>query len=76
VLRPGERLRLDLNREPARGALLHLLDADQRVIALLHIDDHDAQGSVASVARVIDPGALVSTRLQVSGARTSADGTP
>lgn len=76
VLRPGERLRLDLNREPARGALLHLLDADQRIIALLHIDDHDAQGSVASVARVIDAAATVSTRLQVSGAGTFPDGTP
>lgn len=76
ALRPGERLRLDLNREPARGALLHLLDPEQRVIALLHIDDHDAQGSVASVARVIDAAAMVSTRLQVSGAGTSPDGTP
>lgn len=71
--RLGEALRLTLNREAAPGTLLQLFDASQRVIATLRVDDHDDQGTVASVASILDPevernpGAVLSTALRISG---------
>ncbi|MBP0622467.1 hypothetical protein [Cupriavidus consociatus] len=53
--RIGEALRLTLNREAAPGTLLQLFDAGQRVIATLRVDDHDEQGTIASVASILDP---------------------
>ena len=71
--RLGEALRLTLNREAAPGTLLQLFDDDQRVIATLRVDDHDDQGTVASVATILDPevernpGAVLNTALRISG---------
>lgn len=71
--RLGEALRLTLNREAAPGTLLQLFDASQRVIATLRVDDHDDQGTVASVAAILDPavernpGAVLNTALRISG---------
>lgn len=71
--RPGDALRLTLNREAAPGTLLQLLDDRQRVIATLRVEDHDGQGTVASIASILDPllerepGAILSTALRVSG---------
>lgn len=71
--RLGEALRLTLNREAAPGTLLQLFDDSQRVIATLRVDDHDDQGTVASVATILDPevernpGAVLNTALRVSG---------
>ncbi|MCC4113732.1 hypothetical protein LLG90_00035 [Aromatoleum toluclasticum] len=71
--RIGEALRLTLNREAAPGTLLQLFDDSQRVIATLRVDDHDDQGTVASVATILDPevernpGAVLNTALRISG---------
>jgi hypothetical protein len=71
--RIGEALRLTLNREAAPGTLLQLFDDSQRVIATLRVDDHDDQGTVASVASILDPevernpGAVLNTALRISG---------
>ncbi|MCK9986912.1 MAG: hypothetical protein AzoDbin1_03384 [Azoarcus sp.] len=71
--RIGEALRLTLNREAAPGTLLQLFDDGQRVIATLRVDDHDDQGTVASVASILDPevernpGAMLNTALRISG---------
>jgi len=71
--RLGEALRLKLDREAAPGTLLQLFDDDQRVIATLRVDDHDDQGTVASVAAILDPelernpGAVLATGLHISG---------
>lgn len=71
--RIGEALRLTLNREAAPGTLLQLFDDSQRVIATLRVDDHDDQGTVASVASILDPevernpAAVLNTALQISG---------
>lgn len=71
--RLGEALRLRLDREAAPGTLLQLFDDDQRVIATLRVDDHDDQGTVASVASILDPelernpGAVLATGLRISG---------
>ena len=64
---PGLLMRLQLNREPLPGAMLQLFDAQQRVIALLRVDDHDEGGSVASITAVYDSTAPLTTALQVSG---------
>ena len=63
----GEILRLKLNREAAPGALLALMDPDQRVVGTLRVDDNDDQGAVAVVTQVLDAGAAISTAWQVSG---------
>lgn len=63
----GEMLRLNLNREAAPGALLALMDPDQRVVGTLRVDDHDEQGAVAVVTQVLDAGAAISTAWQVAG---------
>ncbi|BAL26837.1 hypothetical protein [Azoarcus sp. KH32C] len=71
--RLGDALRLTLNREAAPGTLLQLFDDSQRVIATLRVDDHDDQGTVASVASILDPqlernpAAILNTALQISG---------
>lgn len=71
--RLGDALRLTLNREAAPGTLLQLFDDSQRVIATLRVDDHDGQGTVASVASILDPrlerepAAILSTALRISG---------
>lgn len=71
--RIGEALRLTLNREAAPGTLLQLFDAGQRVIATLRVDDHDEQGTVASVANIFDPqvernpAAVLNTALLITG---------
>ena len=71
--RLGEALRLKLDREAAPGTLLQLFDDDQRVIATLRVDDHDDQGTVASVAAILDPelernpGAVLAKGLHISG---------
>ena len=65
--RIGEMLRLKLNREAAPGALLTLMDPDQKVVGTLRVDDHDEQGAVAVVTQVLDASAMVSTAWQVRG---------
>jgi hypothetical protein len=64
---PGARLRLTLNREALPGTTLQLLDQAQRVLGTLRVDDHDAQGTLASVVQVLDPTASLATGLKVSG---------
>lgn len=67
--RAGELLRLDLNREPAPGNLLHLLDDQQQVIATVRVEDHDSNGTLASIASVINPNVSLSLALRVTGQR-------
>lgn len=67
--RAGELLRLDLNREPAPGNLLHLLDDRQQVVATVRVEDHDSNGTLASIATVINPNVTLSLALRVTGQR-------
>ncbi len=69
-LRAGELLRLDLNREPAPGNLLHILDEQQHVVATLRVEDHDSKGTLASIATVINPGATLNLAMRVTGLRS------
>lgn len=67
--RPGELLRLNLNREPAPGNLLQLFDDKQQVIATVRVEDHDNKGTLASIATIINPHATLTTALRVTGLR-------
>lgn len=59
----GELLRLQLNRAPKPGTLLQLLDPQQRVVALLNVDDHDDKGTVARITQLTQ---LTQTNLQIT----------
>ena len=59
----GELLRLQLNRTPRPGTLLQLLDPQQRVVALLNVDDHDNKGTVARITQLTQ---LAQTNLQIT----------
>jgi hypothetical protein len=61
----GERLRLTLNRAPAPGTKLQLLDVHQRVVALLAVEDHTEQSCQAKIVDVIRPEAQISTLFNV-----------
>lgn len=67
--RPGELLRLDLNREPAAGNMLHLMDDNQQVIATMRVEDHDSHGTLASITAIINPNATLTMALRVTGLR-------
>jgi len=65
----GEMLRLDLNREPAPGNLLQLLDEEQRVIGMLRVEDHDNNGTLASIVSITNPNVALTLLMRVSGQR-------
>lgn len=67
--RPGELLRLDLNREPAAGNILHLMDDKQQVIATVRVEDHDSNGTLASITTITNPNATLTMALRVTGLR-------
>lgn len=55
VFRPGELLRLNLNRDALPGTQLHLLDAQRQVVGMLRVDDQDKYGVVATLIQVYQP---------------------
>ena len=61
----GESLRLRLNRMPKPGTVLQLLDPQQKIIALLNIDDHDEQGTLANITHVNQKSAIINTNYRV-----------
>jgi|GEM_PF-2079445 len=73
-LRPGEALRVQLNREAAPGTRLQLLDTHSRVVGTLRVDDFDAQGALATVTAVLDPTVEPSTRFTVTALLTPLPG--
>ncbi len=54
VLRLGNVLRLSLNQEAVPGAMLQLLDAKKKVVALLRLDDQDNDGASATVINLLE----------------------
>ncbi|MCQ8130539.1 hypothetical protein [Methylomonas rivi] len=66
VFRPGELLRLNLNRAALPGQALQLLDAQRQVVGMLRVDDHDQNGTVATLMQVYQP-ITVREGLSVSG---------
>jgi hypothetical protein len=55
VFRPGELLRLNLNRDALPGTQLQLLDAQRQVVGMLRVDDQDKNGVVATLMQVYQP---------------------
>lgn len=66
VFRPGELLRLNLNRTALPGQALQLLDAQRQVVGMLRVDDHDQNGTVATLMQVYQP-ITIREGLSVSG---------
>ena len=69
IFRPGEILRLNLNREAAPGTQLQLLDARRQVVGMMRVDDHDQNGAVATLMQIYQP-ITVREGLSVSGKLT------
>ncbi len=67
----GEPLRIQLNRAPKVGTVLHLLDAQQQVVAMLNVDDHDDQGTVAKITHVTQKDSLVTTQYRVVASKAT-----
>ena len=68
----GEPLRIQLNRAPKAGAVLHLLDAQQQVVALLNVYDHDDKGTVAKITQVAQKDILVTTQFRVVASKATS----
>ncbi|MCK9605742.1 MAG: hypothetical protein M0R33_04740 [Methylomonas sp.] len=66
IFRPGELLRLNLNRAAMPGQALQLLDAQRQVVGMLRVDDHDQNGTVATLMQVYQP-ITIREGLSVSG---------
>lgn len=67
TLRPGQTLRLTLERELRPGTRLELRDAQQRLVGRLQLDDIDAQGlASARIVEALTPGVAVTTAFRVS----------
>lgn len=66
---PGTFLRLTLNRNPEPGALLQLLDEEDRVVGTLRVEDHDAGGTRAALVNLHVPTQTLGSTLRVAGRR-------
>ena len=67
TLRPGQTLRLTLERELRPGTRLELRDAQQQLVGRLQLDDIDAQGlASARIVEALTPGVAVTTAFRVS----------
>ncbi|NMT64984.1 hypothetical protein [Marinobacter orientalis] len=67
VIRPGERLRVRLNRFPLPGTELQLLDDHQRVSAVLSVEDQVADSTEVSITRVLQKNIRISSQSTVIG---------
>lgn len=63
--RVGERLQVKLNRAPAPGTRLQLLDPDQRVVALLAVEDHTPDSTRVSIVDLVQPEIRIDSRFRV-----------
>ncbi|HWV14425.1 MAG TPA: hypothetical protein VN030_03255 [Cellvibrio sp.] len=67
----GEGLRVQLNRAPRVGSVLQLLDPQERVIALLNVDDHDDKGTLVKISQVTQKEVLVTTQFRVVASKAT-----
>ena len=65
--KPGEALRLSLNREALPGTLLQLMDNSSRLVGTLRVDDHDDDGAVATIMQLHNVNAVPATSFTVTG---------
>ena len=65
LARVGERLHVKLNRTPAPGTRLQLLDPQQRVVAMLAVEDHTPDNTRVSILDLVQTGVSINTRFTV-----------
>ena len=65
VSKLGERLHVKLNRMPAPGAQLQLLDNQQQVVAMLAVEDHTPQGTQVKIVQLANASIQIKTGFQV-----------
>lgn len=63
----GSALRLQLNREALPGTLLQMVDQNKSLVGVLRVDDHDADGAVATVTRLVSEAISPSSQFTVTG---------
>ena len=71
--RIGERLQVKLNRAPAPGTRLQLLDPQQRVVAVLAIEDHTPQSTRVNIVDLVEPNLVINTRFSVVSNRLTRE---
>ena len=65
VSKLGERLHVKLNRAPAPGVQLQLLDNHQQVVAILAVEDHSPQGTQVKIVQLANSSTQIKTGFQV-----------
>lgn len=65
LARVGERLQVKLNRAPAPGTRLQLLDPEQRVVAVLAVEDHTPDGTQVNIIDLVQSDISINTRYSV-----------
>lgn len=67
LIRPGERLKVRLNRTPLPGTELQLLDDLQQVTAVLSVEDQVADSTEVRITRVLQNDIRITSRSTVIG---------
>jgi len=65
VSRLGERLHVKLNRIPAPGIQLQLLDSQQQVVGMLAVEDHTPQGTQVKIVQLANASTHIKSGFQV-----------
>jgi hypothetical protein len=63
--RVGERLQVKLNRRPAPGTRLQLLDPKQRVVAILAVEDHGPESTRVNIVDLVQSDIRINTQFSV-----------
>ena len=65
----GERLKVKLNRAPATGTRLQLLDTSHQMVAILAVEDNSPQSTQVKIVELMQPLAKINTGFSVVGNR-------
>lgn len=73
LARVGERLQITLNRAPAPGTRLQLLDPDQRVVAVLAVEDHGPDSTRVNIVDLVQTDIRINTGYSVVGTKLTRE---
>jgi hypothetical protein len=68
----GERLQVKLNRAPSPGTRLQLIDPQQRMVALLTVEDHSDQATRAQIVNLVRSHIRINTQYRVVANKRTA----
>lgn len=71
LARVGERLQVKLNRAAPPGTRLQLLDTEQKVVAVLAVEDHTPDSTQVSIVNLVLPDVAINTRFSVVAGKTT-----